>query len=318
MIISLLYFFQASKELNFTKTAQRLFISQQTLSNHINRLEEYYHVRLFNRKPKLSLTESGKAMALYAEKMLTEELNLKNTLSDIENQNNGILRVGVTLPRGRIIFAKILPLFSNDFPDVSIEVENDTSYTLEQMVLNGKLDVAVGIYPQNHAVVEKIPVLREKIFFVVADRLLIKYYGDKALEMKTQASSGTHVHVFADLPLIFPSSSNRTTQGLLMCYEECDCKPHIYLSVTYPQFYLPLCASGVAACFVTQMSMHMENPYITTPLNMFPVLHQNKLLIHEVSIIYNKNYHMTKYCRRFIDLLVSFFQGLEKSPLFGA
>ena len=37
--VSLIYFSEAAKDLNFTKTAQRLFISQQTLSNHIARLE---------------------------------------------------------------------------------------------------------------------------------------------------------------------------------------------------------------------------------------------------------------------------------------
>ena len=49
--VSLIYFSEAAKDLNFTKTAQRLFISQQTLSNHIARLEEAYQVKLFERPP---------------------------------------------------------------------------------------------------------------------------------------------------------------------------------------------------------------------------------------------------------------------------
>ena len=42
-LISLHYFQELSKDLNMTKTAERLYISQQTLSNHIQRLEQYYN-----------------------------------------------------------------------------------------------------------------------------------------------------------------------------------------------------------------------------------------------------------------------------------
>ena len=51
--LSLYYFSELAKDLHITRTANRLFISQQTLSNHIMRLEEYYGVKLLNRKPSL-------------------------------------------------------------------------------------------------------------------------------------------------------------------------------------------------------------------------------------------------------------------------
>ena len=57
--LSLYYFSELAKDLHITRTANRLFISQQTLSNHIMRLEEYYGVKLLNRKPSLSLTYAG-------------------------------------------------------------------------------------------------------------------------------------------------------------------------------------------------------------------------------------------------------------------
>ena len=40
-LVSLYYFQELSKDLNMTRTAQRLYISQQTLSNHIHRLEQH-------------------------------------------------------------------------------------------------------------------------------------------------------------------------------------------------------------------------------------------------------------------------------------
>ena len=58
-LTSLYYFQELSKDLNMTRTAQRLYISQQTLSNHIQRLEQYYGVQLLYRKPALALTCAG-------------------------------------------------------------------------------------------------------------------------------------------------------------------------------------------------------------------------------------------------------------------
>lgn len=67
---SLAYFIAAAEDLNFTKTAARLFISQQTLSNHIIRLEEACDTTLFNRKPHLSLTFAGEILLDHAKEIL--------------------------------------------------------------------------------------------------------------------------------------------------------------------------------------------------------------------------------------------------------
>ena len=47
------YVMEIAKEGSFSKAAQKLYISQQNLSQHIQRLEQYYGVPLFHRKPKL-------------------------------------------------------------------------------------------------------------------------------------------------------------------------------------------------------------------------------------------------------------------------
>ena len=51
--LSLFYFSESAKDLNFTKTANRLYISQQNLSNHISRLEQMLGIALYERKPHL-------------------------------------------------------------------------------------------------------------------------------------------------------------------------------------------------------------------------------------------------------------------------
>ena len=59
--LNLEYFLVAAEELNFTKAAKKLFISQQSLSNHISNMEKEFDVILFNRTTPadLNLCRSG-------------------------------------------------------------------------------------------------------------------------------------------------------------------------------------------------------------------------------------------------------------------
>ncbi|NYC53083.1 DNA-binding transcriptional LysR family regulator [Clostridium beijerinckii] len=66
--LNLEYFLTAAEELNFTKAAKKLFISQQSLSSHISKLENDLGVELFNRTVPLTLTPAGKSLVKNAVK----------------------------------------------------------------------------------------------------------------------------------------------------------------------------------------------------------------------------------------------------------
>ena len=80
---SIEYFLITVEEMNFTRAAGRLYISQQALSSHISRLEEEYGIRLFERKPALSLTPEGEEMYFYGSRILEAERKLRAAFSDI-------------------------------------------------------------------------------------------------------------------------------------------------------------------------------------------------------------------------------------------
>ena len=68
--LNLKYFIVTAEEMNFTKAAKRLFISQQSLSNHIAKLEDYFGVQLFDRNTPLTLTDAGESLLKSARKIL--------------------------------------------------------------------------------------------------------------------------------------------------------------------------------------------------------------------------------------------------------
>ena len=62
MTTNQLMFMYAVEEMSFSKAAQKAFVTQQCLSNHIHRLEVSCGVKLFERTPHLQLTEAGKTL----------------------------------------------------------------------------------------------------------------------------------------------------------------------------------------------------------------------------------------------------------------
>lgn len=60
-LYKLKYFIVTAEELNISKAAERLFISQQALSSQIGQLEQHYGVKLFERRPNLALTYAAAA-----------------------------------------------------------------------------------------------------------------------------------------------------------------------------------------------------------------------------------------------------------------
>lgn len=68
---NLQYFLIAAEELNFTRAAKRLYITQQSLSAHISKLEAYFGVPLFIRGVRLGLTPAGELLQRRATELLS-------------------------------------------------------------------------------------------------------------------------------------------------------------------------------------------------------------------------------------------------------
>lgn len=110
-IQSLYYFSELAKDLHITRTAKRLYLSQQTLSNHIQRLEEHYGVELLKRKPVLAFTPAGEAVLEFANLVLKEQDHLNDRISEICKREKGVIRFGASLLEIESCIPRIIPEF---------------------------------------------------------------------------------------------------------------------------------------------------------------------------------------------------------------
>ena len=139
--LNLEYFLVAAEELNFTKAAKKLFISQQSLSNHISNMEKEFDVILFNRTTPLTLTYAGQALKAKARQMLELRDETYRELSDIKDFSVGQLTLGLSHTRGRVILPEILPVFKERYPNIDLKLVEGNSSELADDLLHGNIDL---------------------------------------------------------------------------------------------------------------------------------------------------------------------------------
>ena len=128
---------------NITKAAQRLFISQPTITSRLKKLENYYGVQLVIRKQRgITFTPEGEKLALHAEKMLSEQRKIEEELHNMGEQVSGTIRVGVSNFFALNKMPKLLRLFKQSYPNVEFQVVTGWSSEMHRLILNH--DVHIG------------------------------------------------------------------------------------------------------------------------------------------------------------------------------
>lgn len=310
-LTSLYYFRELSKDLNMTKTAARLYISQQTLSNHIHRLEQYYDTPLFYRKPSLSLTCAGEFVLAFAQVVEKEEVNLRDILSDIEHQERGTLRVGASAARGTQFLPRILPDFYAHYPQVELRFVDGLSQQLERMLSNGELDFAVVLSDEYRPDLVEHELCRDPIYLCVPENLLQQYYSpQQVLTLKKSAANGANIKDFSRVP--FALMTNRLGSRL----QECFLREHVTLTVPFTgpstSQILPLCAMGVTACCCSHLSLVEAGSQLGDQINIFPLLDQGEPMVQRLSLLRHRQRYLTHFSKYFMDLLFQTAAQLEQ------
>jgi DNA-binding transcriptional LysR family regulator len=133
-----------ASEKSFTKAAEILYVSQPSLSKQIKVLEHRLGISLLNReKNTVSLTEGGKVFLQYSERILALCEESCRALNDVQNGDRGNLIVGASQTIGTYLMPRVLALFAQNYPQININVQVDSTRIIAKKVVNREIDIAV-------------------------------------------------------------------------------------------------------------------------------------------------------------------------------
>ncbi len=130
---------------NVSRAAERLFMVQSAVSQHILRLEEELGVHLFMRQGKriLGLTEAGEQVLQHARRVLAETGNILDVGREHVDDSSGVLRIGTTHTQARYVLPPVVKRFNRAWPRVELQIHQDTPRHLVRMLLDDKVDFAI-------------------------------------------------------------------------------------------------------------------------------------------------------------------------------
>ena len=135
-------FIAVYNERNMTAAANKLFITQPSVSQAIKELENYYGVELFERiSNKLYVTESGKKVYQYAKNIMKLFDELEDGLK--ENAVKKKLIVGANYTVGAVLIHKYIKNFNSLYPNSEIRVIVNKASILKEMLRKNELDLAL-------------------------------------------------------------------------------------------------------------------------------------------------------------------------------
>ena len=152
---------------SITKAAEKLFISQPSLSSFIAKTEKQLGVKLFDRSQnKLTLTYAGEKYIKAAERILLIYDRMIKQLEDISENRKGRLRIGIPWQRLEYMAPTLLPRLHEEFGSIEVDIVPGNYSVLEEALRNRKVDFIIVplLKPdENYSCVE---IHRENIYAV--------------------------------------------------------------------------------------------------------------------------------------------------------
>ena len=144
---ALRYFTEVVRQQSFTRAAQKLYVTQPTISKMLRQLEEELGCTLLLRDGrKLHLTDSGQAVYQRGLAILQEFHQLESEIGDINQLKTGELRLGIP-PMVGMQIAGSISAFRRRYPGIELKISEFGGLTVQQAVLAGSLDIALTALP---------------------------------------------------------------------------------------------------------------------------------------------------------------------------
>ncbi|MFC5449931.1 LysR family transcriptional regulator [Paenibacillus aestuarii] len=288
------YFMTICAELHFTRAAEKLGITQPTLSHQIKALENELGVLLFDRiGKKTKITEAGKILYQQSNKALCSLANAREQLQELQKVERGSLSIGALPGELNDLVSSLLIEYHRNYPNIKIKLIANEDVV--EQVLHNELDFAVSILPVEHEQLTVKELYKETFFFVTtADHPLAGHlYIDFKEVLKT--------------PIVMFPETHRCRQLLDATCLTAGLELNPFIETTTIDSLFGLVRAGIGATILskTLLEMYPYEDLITIPI-------QAPKLCREVGIVYHRDKYMGKAASGFIDLVFSHIKSIKK------
>ncbi len=281
-------FYYAAKNLNFTRAAQELFISQPAVTIQIKAFEAYCGMKLFKKRGRRNwLTDEGQALFDYAKTVFAIEKEIENTLDDMRKLKRGILKIATTKAYARYFMPLMLSSFHAKYPDIKIELNEGSSLDMTRSLLDFKNEVGIIAKAGEVPGIRLIPFSREEMVMVLAPDH--PWARRESIALKELAAE----------PFIMKETGSGTRRLVDRLFEKKQYRPNILMETSSAEFIKQLVQRGDGVSFLVKAAVVTE----LKEKKLATVTLDGPAHYLDVSIAYIKNQPLSLPAKAFIDIL---------------
>jgi DNA-binding transcriptional LysR family regulator len=163
---SLRYFVEVVKQKSFTAAAEKMFVTQPTISKMVKSLEDEIGLPLLLRESRqMVLTDAGRIVYQRGLEVLAAHSQLEAELNDLGKLARGTLTIGVP-PMGGALFTPAIAVFRKRYPKIEMKLFERGSKAIEAALLDGEMDLGGVLQPVDLALFDVLPVNSQLLWLV--------------------------------------------------------------------------------------------------------------------------------------------------------
>ncbi len=307
-------FIAVAEEKSFSSAAKNLFISQQTLSKQIAKLEEDLETSLFIRSRPLSLTPDGGRLLPIAKEILQLKQQFEESSSKSFNGTHYI-HLGIEHTIARAILPRILPQFLKVHPDTFVKLSEESPDVMQKSISYEGVDLVIGSLGSVPDKFEAIPLCRKEHLLVVPKKLMQTLAGDRQDEIVEKFYKSADLSFFENAPFIkIPrqSSGGRALGSYLKYYA---ISPRFVCEITNIENAFQLANSGIgvfiyAKVFWDMLTPELQKDYLKK-IYIFPLPYLPE--IEDVCAYYNRDAGISGVTQELFQAVKEFFEEYKKT-----
>lgn len=253
------YFLEITRDMNMTRAAERLHMSQPPLSRQIRQLEEELDTELFFRNGKqLALTQAGKFFISKAEQILDAVNETETAMKRIGRSGHSWLNIGFVPSTIYGFLPEFLRHYRSAKPKVEVSLTEHMSLHQVQALKSGQIDVGFGRLYFDDPEIKQETLLKEPLMVVLPK--------SHPLAKKTSLSLR---NIENESLILYPlrPRPNYSDQITSLFYQA-GIRPTVIQEVQELQTTLGLVASGVGISIVPKSVQKMRSEDVTyIPIN---------------------------------------------------
>jgi DNA-binding transcriptional LysR family regulator len=160
-------FLTAAKTLNFTAAARLLHMTQPSVSQHVQSLEQHFNTQLFIRTGRhLRLSDAGAALVPLAQELVGLSNTIETRMESLKGDVYGRLIVGCSTTVGKYILPFLMADFLKQFPKVEASCHVSSRETAVQMLSEGEVHIALASAREFGPTLDFHPFISDRVILI--------------------------------------------------------------------------------------------------------------------------------------------------------